>query len=46
MYSMLNQLDQVTDAERKLNSQVLNDARKILSKYTTTKRLIDADYLV
>lgn len=46
MYSMLNQLDQVNDVERRLNTQVLNDARKILSKYTTTKRLIDADYLV
>lgn len=46
MYSMINWLDQVTDAERQMNTVILNDARKILSKYTTTKRIIDADYLI
>ena len=46
MYSMINWLDQVTDAERWMNTVILNNARKILSKYTTTKRIIDADYLI
>ena len=46
MYSMLNSLDQVDDVQRKLNTVILWDARQILNKYTTTKKLIDADYLI
>ena len=46
MYSLINQLDQVNDVERKMNSVIFNNARKILSKYTTTKRILDADYLI
>lgn len=46
MYSLINQLDQVDDFERKMNSVIFNNARKILSKYTTTKRILDADYLI
>lgn len=46
MYSILNNLDQVGTVERKMNTVVLWDARQILNKYTTTKRLIDFDYLI
>lgn len=46
MYSMLNQLEQVSEVERKMTSVILWDVRQMLNKYTTTKKLIDADYLV
>lgn len=46
MYSMLNSVDNVSDVERKMNTVILWDARQILNKYTTTKKLIDADYLI
>ena len=46
MYSMLNQLDSVNSVERQLTSVILWDVRQMLNKYTTTKRLIDADYLI
>ena len=46
MFSMINDLDQVTDSERKLTTVLFNNARKILSKFTTTKKILDADYFI
>lgn len=46
LQTIMNQGTLVSDAERKLTSRMLNNARSTAMKYTLTKRLVDASNMV
>lgn len=46
VYSLMNNVEKVYDAERGISLVVLNNVRSLLKQYTTTNRLLEADYAI